>query len=110
MMTPENLNMEEITEARRKAVAASIRTISVEELKALGEQLFPLAGDPWRERYFAFLNENPGATFHHATTHDGVQIIYCNAGDKGIWFKPGIGMGPMQSKGRAVLKQVVEGR
>jgi len=26
-MTPENLNMEEITEARRKAIAGSIRTI-----------------------------------------------------------------------------------
>ena len=26
-MNPENLNMEEITEARRKAIAASIRTI-----------------------------------------------------------------------------------
>ena len=32
-MKPENLNMEEITEARRKAIAASIRTISVEELE-----------------------------------------------------------------------------
>jgi hypothetical protein len=101
--------MEELTEARRKAVAASIRTISGEELKTLGEQLFPLAGDPWRERYFAFLAENPGATFYHATTHDGVQIVSCPAQDKGIWFKPGIGMGPMQPKGRAILKKIVEG-
>jgi hypothetical protein len=102
--------MEEITDARRKAIAASIRIISLEELKALGEKLFPYAGDVWRENYFAFLAENPGATFHHATSHDGVQFIYCNAKDKGIWFLPKTGMGPMQPKGRAILKQIVEGR
>jgi hypothetical protein len=102
--------MEEITEARRKAVAASIRTISLEELKALGQKLFPFAGDGWGEKYFAFLDENPGATFHHATTHDGVQIVYCPAKDKGLWFKPGVGNGPMQPKGLAFLKQVVQGR
>jgi hypothetical protein len=110
MMIPEKLDMEEITEARRKAIAASLRTLGMEELKALGEQLFPTAGDGWRENYFTFLDQNPGATYHHGVTHDGVQVIYCNARDKGIWFKPGIGMGPMQSKGRAILKQIVEGR
>ena len=109
-MTPENLNMEEITEARRKAIVASIRVINAEELKALGERLFPLAGDPWRETFFSILAENPGATFHHATTHDGIQVIYCNAKSKGVWFKPGVGMGPMQPKGLAILKQIVEGR
>ena len=110
MMKPENLNMEEITDARRKAIAASIRTISLEELKTLAERLFPFAGDPWREKFFEFLAENPGATFHHATTHDDIQVIYCNAKSKGIWFKPGVGMGPMQPKGLAILKQIVEGR
>jgi hypothetical protein len=106
----ETVNLEEITEARRKGIAASIRTLSIEELKALGEQLFPVAGDGWRENYFAFLDQNPGATFHHGVAPDGVQIIYCHAQDKGMWFKPGIGMGPMQSRGRAILKQIVEGR
>jgi hypothetical protein len=109
-MKPENLNMDEITDTRRKAIAASIRPINSEEVKALGEQLFPMASDPWRERFFEFVKENPGATFHHAKTHDEIQIIYCNAKDKGIWFKPGKGMGPMQAKGRGILKQIVEGR
>ena len=43
-MAFDKVNMEEITEARRKAIKESIRTISVEELKALGEQLFPAYG------------------------------------------------------------------
>ena len=106
----EAIHMEEITEARRKAIAASIRTIGVEELKSLGERLFPFHDDPWRERFFDFVAENSDATFHHAMTHDGVQIIYCRAKEKGIWFMPGTGMGPMQSEGLKALKQIVEGR
>ena len=106
----DTINMEEITKARRKAIAESIRTISTEELKALGEKLFPGVDHPWREKFFAFINENPGATFHHATTHDSVQIIYCRDKDKGVWFLPGTGMGPMQPNGLKILKQIVEGR
>ena len=108
-MAFEIISLEGITKARRKAIAASIRNISVEELKILGERLFPFIDDPWQEKFFAFLAENPGATFHHAMTHDGVQIIYCHAKGRGIWFMPGTGMGPMQPKGLAALKQIVEG-
>lgn len=104
----ETINMEEITEARRKAIAASIRTIDVKELKTLGERLFPFIDDPWRDKFFAFIAENPGATFHHAMTHDGVQILYCRAKEKGMWFMPGIGMGPMQPQGLGICKQIVE--
>jgi hypothetical protein len=109
-MKAENLNMDEITEARRKAITASIRPIGMDELKAIGEQLFPMASDPWRETYFEFLKENAGATFHHATTNDDIQVVYCNAQNKGVWFRAGKGMGPMQAKGLAVLKQIVEAR
>ena len=110
IMPFDTINMEEITKARRKAIAESIQTISAEELKALGERLFPTVDHPWREKFFAFINENPGATFHHATTHDSVQIIYCRDKDKGMWFLPGTGMGPMQPNGLGILKQIVEGR
>ena len=102
-------NMEEITEARRKAIAKSIRTINAEELETLGEQLFPHVDNPWRERFFGFISENAGATFHRATTHDDIQIIYCSTNNKGMWFVPGSGMGPMQAKGLRILKQIVEG-
>jgi len=107
-MSSENLNMDELTEARSKAVADSIHTISAEELKALGEGLFPYVEHHWRERFFNFIAENPGATFHHATTHDRIHILYCRAKEKGMWFMPGSGMGPMQPKGLAILKQIVD--
>lgn len=108
-MKPENLNMDEITEARRKSMAASLRTIGLDELKTLGDKLFPFAGDPWREKFFAFLDENRGATFHHATADDGVQVVYCHAKEKGIWFLPKSGFGPMQQQGLARFKKIVEG-
>lgn len=106
-MEPENLNMDEITEARRIAIAESIHKLSLEELKAVGEKLFPFYDHPWREKFFAFVKENDSATFYHATTHDGVNVIYCPAKDQGIWFLPDSGMGPLQPKGLGILKQIV---
>jgi hypothetical protein len=106
---PENLNMDEITEARRKAIVESIHPIGVEELKALGEGLFPYVDHPWREKFFTFVTENSGATFHHATTHDRIHIFYCQDKDRGMWFTPGSGMGPMQPKGLGIMKEIVQG-
>jgi hypothetical protein len=94
---------------RRKAIAKSIRTVSVDELKRLGEVIFRYADDPWREAFFRFIAENPGATFHHAVTSDGVNIVYCRDKDKGMWFLPGSGMGPLQATGRRTMKEMIEG-
>jgi hypothetical protein len=106
----ETINIEEINEDRRKAIAASIRTISLEEVRTLGERLFPFLDDPWRDKFFDFITENSGATFYHAAAHDGVELIYCHGKGKGIWYMPGTGMGPMQPPGLAALKKIVEGR
>jgi hypothetical protein len=109
-MAIENLNIDEITGARRKAVEESIETISVEKLKALGEELFPFHDHPWREKFFGFITENADVTFYHATTNDHFHIVYCNARGRGIWYLPGSGMGPMQQNGLNILKQIVESR
>jgi hypothetical protein len=107
-MTPENLD--EITEERRKSLAASIRTVNVETLKSLGEELFPVIDHPWRELYFGFLAENPGATFYYGKTLDHVHIVYCPTKDKGIWFIPNAGKGRIQPKALKILRQIVEGK
>jgi hypothetical protein len=107
-MPSDNLDIENITEARRKAIEESIHTISVEELKTLSEGLFPSADHPWREVVFRFIEENSGATFYHAMTHDRVHVIYCKAKEKGLWFMPGSAVGPLQPKGLAILKEIVE--
>jgi len=103
------MNMDEITDARRKAVAESIRSIDFEEVKALGEKLFPSYDDPWREAFFDFLAQNPHEAFYHATTHDGIEVLYCHARSRGIWFVPHSGLGPLQPKGLKILSEVVSG-
>jgi hypothetical protein len=105
----EKFDFENLDKERRKAIAKSIHTISLEELKAMGQELFRYADDPWREAFFKFIAENPGATFHHAVTSDGVNIVYCRDQDKGMWFLPGSGMGPLQARGRKIMKEMIAG-
>jgi hypothetical protein len=104
----EKFDLETLTKERRKAIAKSIRTVDTEELKKIGEEIFRYAEDPWREAFFRFIAENPGATFHHAVTSDNVNIIYCRDKDKGMWFLPGSGMGPLQARGKRVMKEMIE--
>src|SRR5688572_10681455 len=71
IMPSDNLNMEELTDERRKAIEKSVHTISVDALRELGNDLFIYLVHPWRQRYFSFIAENADSTFYHATTHDG---------------------------------------
>src|SRR5260370_25880654 len=105
----EQFDLENLDKERRKAIAKSIRTISVEELKQLGGELFRYADDPWRETFFRFIPENASATFHHAVTSDGVNILYCRDQDKGMLFLPGSGVGPLQARGRQINKEEITG-
>lgn len=107
-MEIENLDIDSIAEARQKAIKESIHAVGIEELKSLGEALFPLLDNPWRDAYFAFLAENADQTFHRAAANDGIEIIYCHARERGMWFIPGQGMGPLQAKGLKTLKEIVE--
>src|SRR5947208_17129105 len=49
--------------------------MTVEELKALGNEIFRYADDPWREKFFRFIAENPGATFHNCVMKSGAGIL-----------------------------------
>lgn len=102
-------NMETITEARRAAVAASIRSINAREMSALGETLFPSPDDPWRQTFFDFLAQHPHGSFYHAKAGDGVEILYCHEADKGLWFVPKSGTGPLQATGRKLMNEAIVG-
>jgi hypothetical protein len=105
----DKFDLENLNKERRKSVAQTIRPIGTEELKKLGNEIFRFADDPWREAYFSFIEENPGASFHHAVTSDGVNVLYCPNKDKGLWFLPGSGMGPLQERGRKAMKEIITG-
>jgi hypothetical protein len=107
-MEPENLDIESITDERRKAIEKTIGPIGVEELKSLGEKIFPFFDHPWRQTFFQFVEENSGCTFYHATTNDQVEIIYCPDKEKGLWFLRRGGAGPLQAKGLQLMKEIVK--
>ena len=109
-MSLEKFDLESLNHERREALAKSIRVIDVEELKKLGNEIFHFAEDPWRDKFFQFIAENPGCTFHHAVTSDNVNIVYCRDKDIGMWFLPGSGMGPLQEQGRKVMTEVIQKR
>ena len=106
----DKIDIESITEERRKSVAKSIRTISVEELKKLGDQVFHDPDDPGREVFFRFVAEHSHTTIHHAIASDGVNMLYCRDEDKGIWFFPGVGKGILSPAGRQMMREGIEGR
>ena len=109
-MEPENVDIQSIIEARRKAVEQSIEPIGIDELKSLGEKLFPWLDHPWRHIFFQFLEENSGSTFYHGNTNDRFEVIYCPDKEIGIWFLPQGGVGPLQPRVLGFLKEMVQKR
>ena len=100
-------DVEAIDNERRKAIAKSIRIISVEELKKLGEEIFDDPGRPWRQTFLQLIEENPGGTFHHADAGEGVIVLYSRDADKGLWYLPGSGIGPLSEAGRRMMKEAI---
>jgi hypothetical protein len=97
-----------IDSERRKAIAKSIRIISVEELKKLGEEIFDSPDRPWRQTFFSLIAENPGATFYHASAGEGVIFLYSRDNDKGLWYLPGSGIGPLSEGGQQLMRKAIE--
>jgi hypothetical protein len=100
-------NAEAIDNERRKAIAKSIRTISGEELKKLGEEMFDDPDRPWRQTFLQFIAEHPGATFDHASAGEGVIFVYSRDADKGLWYLPGSGLGPLSAGARRLMKEAI---
>ena len=98
---------EAIDKDRRKAITKSIRTISVEELKKLGGEMFDDPARPWRDAFLQFIAEHQGATFYHASAGEGVIFVYSRDGDKGLWYLPGSGLGPLSEGGRQLMKNAI---
>jgi len=101
------VDIDTISRERHKAIAKSIRPISLEELKKLGEEIFDDPGRPWRQTFLQLIAENPGATFYQADAGEGVIFLYCRDVDKGLWYLPGSGIGPLSEGGRQLMKEAI---
>ena len=60
------------------------------------------------KRSFQFIAEHPGATFHHASAGEGVIFVYSRDGDKGLWYLPGSGLGPLPQEARQLMRKAIE--
>ena len=100
---------EAIDNERRKAITKSIRIISAEELRKLGEEIFDSPDRPWRQTFLSVVTENPSGTFYHASAGEGVIVLYSRDDDKGLWYLPGSGIGPLSESGRQLMKKAIEG-
>jgi len=98
---------EAIDDERREAIAKSIRIISVEELKKLGDEIFDSPDRPWRQTFLQLIEEHPGGTFHYADAGQGVIFLYSRDADKGLWYLPGSGLGPLSEGGRRLMKEAI---
>lgn len=101
-------DVNQLMEERRKAVAESIHPVTYEELKVLGEKLFPFTDHPWRQAYFEFLEQHRTERFHHGTTQDRIDVIYCQDQNRGLWYMKGGGVGLLQEGSLKILKEIVE--
>jgi hypothetical protein len=102
-------DVQAIDNERRKAIAKSIRIISVEELKKLGEEIFDSPDRPWRQTFLSLIAENLGGTFYHASAGGGVIFLYSRDNDKGLWYLRGSGVGPLSVAGRQLMRKAIEG-
>ena len=109
-MLYEKFDLDTLNADRRAAMAKSLRSIAVPELKQIGAKLFPMADDAWRDLFFEFIGDNPHATYHYALTSDDVHIVYCKDRDKGLWFTAHGAKGPLGTRGRTVMKEMIEHR
>jgi hypothetical protein len=101
------VDIDKIDDDRRKSVIKSIRTINVEELKKLAEEIFRSPDDPWKQTLVQLIAENRGATFYHADAGESVVFLYCRDVDKGLWYLSGNGMGPLSAPARQMMKEAI---
>jgi hypothetical protein len=61
-----------------------------------------------RETFLSVVTENPGGMFYYASAGEGVIILYSPDNDKGLWYLPGSGLGPLPEGGRQLMKEAIE--
>lgn len=106
-MEPENLDYGSFIESNRKAVEKSIRPMTRDEVNSLMASFFPDTSHPWSASFREFVERNATDAFYHADALDHVQIVYCRAREKGVWFIPNCALGILDGVPLKVMKEVV---
>ncbi len=99
---------EELWKERRKMVAHSLRTMTLDELmsvKAEHEEEF--RGTPWRDEFLRLMAEPPHATFFHAIPQKDAEVYYCHDADFGFWVLPHCGIGGLDATAKNLMKEAI---
>ena len=108
-MQLDNLALESVMDARRKAVQTSIRQISTEELNSLVTESSSRTRHTHGARFSASslkITLVLCSTKHSTTEH--IQLVYCRARELGIWFIPGAGVGLLGTRELNAMKEIVD--
>ena len=85
------VDMQDVSEKRRKAIQGSLETMSLVDLQQLVKELSDFEG----KNFVSAIEAHPEASFYRAVTQEGAIILYCPGDNTGVWFLPGSGMGPL---------------
>jgi hypothetical protein len=97
-----------VREDRRKQMRASLRGISIDELRKLAkEHQDEFVDDPSRDKLLRLIEERPRASFYHAVPQENIVVIYCRDEDFGLWVLPGSGMGPLDETGKGHIREAI---
>jgi hypothetical protein len=101
------VDMETLSEERRRALQQSLESMTVAELRNVVKQLSDFEGDPWQQKLVGVIEAHPEASFYRAVTQEGAIILYCPGEDTGVWFLPGSGMGPLPDQAKRHMKEAI---
>ena len=101
------VDMQTVSEERRKAIQGSLETMTAAELRKIVKELSDFEGDPSQENFVRVIEAHPEASFYRAVTQEGAIILYCPGEDTGVWFLPGSGMGPLPEQAKRHMKEAI---
>ena len=101
------VDMETLSEERRRALRESLQSMSVDELRKVVKELSDFEGDPSQENFVRVIEAHPEASFYRAVTQEGAIILYCPGENSGVWFLPGSGMGPLPEEAKRHMKEAI---
>ena len=101
------VDMETLSDERRRAVQESLQSMSVAELRKVVKELSDFEGDPSQENFVRAIEAHPQESFYRAVTQEGVIILYCPGEDTGVWLLPGSGMGPLPEQAKRHMKEAI---
>ena len=109
-MPTENLDITQTIQSRRDALEESLREITVPELRALKETIFPLVDHPWLEKFAEIVNDPTSGRFYHGMADHRIHVLYCRDKIIGMWFIQGVGKGPLQPAELKTIREILESR